>query len=158
MFRYLNQQHIKRQKISEAEIVYGNMTTDNQEQMEIGELGLEIWRVNMIQVLGEELVQQLLEGIKGDRTGIDVNSRSAQVIHGVIQSFVQVQNFRKKSNLKMYQELFETPMLKASGEFYRTEASKLLQTCSVSQYMEEVIKKLEDEYTRAQKFLHIRYV
>lgn len=156
LYRYLNQQHIKKQKISEAEIVYGNLSTDSQEQLEIGELGLDIWHVNMVQVLGPELVNQLLEGIKADRTGTDCNSKTVQVMHGVIQSFVQVQNYRKKSNLKMYQTLFETPMLEASSEFYRAEATKLLQTCSVSQYMEEVIKKLEDENKRAQKFLHFR--
>lgn len=41
IFRYLNQQHIKKQKISEAEIMYGNggNLSVNQEQMEIGELG-----------------------------------------------------------------------------------------------------------------------
>ena len=38
-FRYLNQQHIKKQKLSEAEIIYGNLSPDVQEQMEIGELG-----------------------------------------------------------------------------------------------------------------------
>lgn len=153
LYLYLNQQHIKKQKLSEAEIVYGNVSSDSQEQMEIGELGLDIWRVYMIESLGEELVKQILEGIKADRTGTDFTSKN--VIHGVIQSFVQVQDYKKKGNLKLYQELFETPMLSASGEYYRSEASVLLQKCTVSQYMEEVIKKLEDENRRAQKFLHI---
>lgn len=153
LYLYLNQQHIKKQKLSEAEIVYGNVSSDSQEQMEIGELGLDIWRVYMIESLGEELVKQILEGIKADRTGTDFTSKN--VIHGVIQSFVQVQDYKKKGNLKLYQELFETPMLSASGEYYRSEASILLQKCTVSQYMEEVIKKLEDENRRAQKFLHI---
>lgn len=153
--RYLNQQHIKKQKISEAEIVYGNVAADNQEQMEIGELGLDIWRVNMILVLSDELVKQLLDGIKADRSGdAEYQTNSVQVIHGVIQSFVQVQDYRKKSNLKMYQDLFEIPMLEASGEYYKAEAARLLQKCSVSQYMEEVIKKLDEESRRAQKFLH----
>jgi cullin 2 len=38
--RYLNQQHIKKQKLSDAEIIYGTLGPDAQEQMEIGELGL----------------------------------------------------------------------------------------------------------------------
>lgn len=153
LYLYLNQQHIKKQKLSEAEIVYGNVSSDSQEQMEIGELGLDIWRVYMIESLGDELVKQILEGIKADRTGTDFTSKN--VIHGVIQSFVQVQDYKKKGNLKLYQELFETPLLLASGEYYQSEASILLQKCTVSQYMEEVIKKLEDENRRAQKFLHI---
>lgn len=156
IFRYLNQQHIKKQKISEAEIVYGNLSLENQEQMEIGELGLDIWRVCMIQSLGEEIVKQVLDGIKEDRVGSDINSKNTQVIHGVIQSFVQVQDYKKKGNLKLYQELFEAPMLAASGEYYKSEAAILLQKCTVSQYMEEVLKRLEDESRRAQRFVHAR--
>jgi cullin 2 len=36
----LNQQHIKKQKLSDAEINYGNLGPDAEEQMEIGELGV----------------------------------------------------------------------------------------------------------------------
>lgn len=122
--------------------------------MEIGELGLDIWRMCMIQSLGEDIVEQVLEGIKEDRQGTDTNSKN--IIHGVIQSFVQVQDYKKKGNLKLYQELFEVPMLAASGEYYKTEASLLLQKCTVSQYMEEVLKRLEDESRRAQRFVHAR--
>lgn len=143
--------------MSEAEIIYGNVTFETQELMEIGELGLDIWRSKMIKELSDELVKQILDGIKEDRIGSDFNSKSVEILHGAIQSFVQVQDFNKKGNLKMYQELFETPMLEASGEFYKAEAFKLLQKCSVSQYMEEVIRKLEDENRRAQKYLHSRY-
>lgn len=144
--------------MSEAEIIYGNISVDNQEQLEIGELGLDIWRVNMIQSLGAELVKQLLDGIQADRTGSNYNPKSIPVINGVIHSFVQVQDYRKKSNLKLYQELFETPMLEASSAFYKAEASNLLQVCTVSKYMEEVIKKLDEENKRAAKFLHTRFV
>lgn len=35
----MNQQHIKKQKLSEADIIFGSMAQDSQEQMEIGELG-----------------------------------------------------------------------------------------------------------------------
>lgn len=143
--------------MSEAEIIYGNANLETQELMEIGELGLDIWRLNMIQSLGDELVKQILDGIKEDRVGSGFNPTFDEVLRGSIHSFVQVQDYQKKGNLKMYQELFETPMLEASGEFYRVEAFKLLQKCSVSQYMEEVIKKLEDENKRALKYLDIRY-
>lgn len=157
LYLYLNTQHIKSKKISEAEYVYGNINSSSQEQLEIGELGLDIWRTQMIQVLSDELVEQLLRGIKADRTATDMGVMSTQIIHGVVQSFVLVQDYRKKSNLKMYQDIFEAPMLAASGEYYRGEAAKLLQLCSVSEYMEEVIKRLDDEARRAQKLLHTRY-
>jgi len=45
LFRYLNNQHIRKQKISDAELNYGSLSLDHNETMkEIGELGLEIWK------------------------------------------------------------------------------------------------------------------
>ena len=40
---------------------------------EIGELGLHIWKTQMIEPLTKELVGQLLEGIKYDRSKPNVN-------------------------------------------------------------------------------------
>lgn len=155
LYQYLNQQHIKRNRFTtEAEFNYGSLTNENQELMEIGELGLDIWRGCMIQSLGKEIVKQILDAIQADRVGVDLGS--TKVIHGIIQSFVQVQDYKKKGNLNLYQELFEAPMLAASGEYYKSEASKLLQRCTVSEYMEEVLKRLEDENRRAHKYFHIR--
>lgn len=159
LYQYLNQQHIKRNKhTAEVEFTYGQVGSENQELMEIGELGLDIWRGCMIKSLGEEIVKQILEAIHADRIGSDLGSNSAQVIYGIIQSFVQVQNYKKKGNLNLYQELFEAPMLAASGEYYKSEAAQLLQRCTVSEYMEEVLKRLEDENRRAHKFFHGRLV
>lgn len=142
--------------MTEAEFSYGSLSNDTQELMEIGELGLDIWRVCMIQSLGKEIVKQILDGIKADRIGLDCSMSNARVIRGIIQSFVQVQDYKKKGNLKLYQELFEAPMLEASGEYYKSEAVVLLQRCTVSQYMEEVLKRLDDENRRAHKFFHGR--
>lgn len=142
--------------MTEAEFSYGSLSNDTQELMEIGELGLDIWRVSMIRSLGTEMVKQILDGIKADRIGLDCSMNNARVIRGIIQSFVQVQDYKKKGNLKLYQELFEAPMLAASGEYYKSEAAILLQRCSASQYMEEVLKRMEDENRRAHKFFHGR--
>lgn len=160
LYQYLNQQHIKRNKSSaDAEFQYGSLSpSENQEMMEIGELGLDIWRGCMIKSLGEELVKQILDVVHKDRIGEDLGSNNAQVIHGIIQSFVQVQDYKKKGNLNLYQELFEVPMLAVSGDYYKSEAAKLLQRCTVSEYLEEVIKRLEDENRRAHKFFHGRLV
>lgn len=158
LYQYLNQQHIKRNKYTaEVEFNYGSLSTENQELMEIGELGLDIWRGCMIKTLGEEIVKEILEAIQADRVfNRDSGSISAQVIHGIIQSFVQVQDYKKKGNLNLYQDLFETPMLAASGEYYKIESARLLQRCTASEYMEEVLKRLEDENRRAHKFFHGR--
>lgn len=54
----------------------------------------------------------------------------------------------------MYQEIFETPFLEASGEFYMREAAELLQQSDVTHYMERVTWRLIQEELRAHKFLH----
>lgn len=126
-----------------------------QEQMEIGELGLDIWRGTMIEKLGEFLVRQILQGIERDRVDGNLTSRDIETINGVIHSFVMVQDYKKKGNLKLYEDKFEAKMLEASGAYFKSQASKLLQSCSVSQYMQEVIRILDEENMRAHKFMHI---
>lgn len=154
LYLYLNQQHIKKQKLSEVEVVYGCITQDVYEQLEIGELGLDIWRQYMIEKISETLVKQLLEGIKKDRLHENQPPDSTKIIKGAIQSFVCVEEYKKKDALHLYQKKFEMPLLKDSGEFYKNEANRLLQQCTVSSYMEEVIKKLDEENFRALKYLH----
>uniref|UniRef100_A0A1B6HVB3 Cullin-2 n=1 Tax=Homalodisca liturata TaxID=320908 RepID=A0A1B6HVB3_9HEMI len=153
LYLYLNQQHIKKQKLTEAEIIYGNATSDSQEQMEIGELGLEIWKRNMIEPLQGSLVKLLLDGIHQDRLGQGQHINN-DVIRGVIQSFVSVQEYKKKGNLELYEKIFEEPFLTASGDHYKREAAKYLQESNVSQYMEKVMQCLEDETRRSHRFLH----
>merc|ERR1719431_770912 len=111
----------------------------------------------MIEPLEESLVRLLLEGIKYDRKGVDCGGshfQSDSTIYGVIQSLVSVEEYKKKGNLDLYEEIFEKPFLLATGEFYREEAAKLLGEGSISQYMERVITKIEAEDVRSRKFLY----
>lgn len=156
LYLYLNQQHIKKQKLTEAEIIYGSSSTNSpeyQEQMEIGELGLDIWKKKMITPLRKSLVTLLLEGIHADRIG-KAELTTSDVICGVIQSFVSVEAYKMKGELNMYQEIFETPFLEASGEFFVREAAEYLQKADVTVYMERVTWRLGQEELRARKFLH----
>nr|XP_018904304.1 PREDICTED: cullin-2 [Bemisia tabaci] len=153
LFLYLNQQHINKSRLSDAEIIYGNIG-ENQEQMEIGELGLDIWKRKMIEPLKEKLLKLLLNGIHLDRIHNAQQDLNA-VIRGVIDSFVSVQEYKKKGNLDLYQKIFEEPFLEATGEFYKCEASKLLQEYTISQYMEKVIQRLHEESLRCKRFLHL---
>ncbi|CAK9817563.1 Cul2 [Anthophora quadrimaculata] len=156
LYLYLNQHHIKGQKLSEAELIYGTFSATAaycQEQMEIGELGLDIWKRIMIIPLKKQLVSLLLENIHADRVGTSP-SASTEVTCGVIQSFVRVEEYKIKGQVDMYQEIFETPFLEASGEFFMREASELLQQSDVTHYMERVTWRLVEEELRANKFLH----
>ncbi|CAL1686944.1 unnamed protein product [Lasius platythorax] len=155
LYLYLNQQHIKKQKLSEAELIYGassNRDEECQEQMEIGELGLDIWKKKMIIPLREKLVSLLLVCIDADRDSKLL--APTDVICGVIQSFVRVEEYKMKGQLNLYQEAFEEPFLKASREFYMAEAMSLLQQLDVTRYMEKVTWRLNQEEARAHKFLH----
>ncbi|XP_035735673.1 cullin-2-like [Vespa mandarinia] len=157
LYLYLNQQHIKKQKLSEAELIYGTssaMSADCQEQMEIGELGLDIWKKRMIAPLRNSLVSLLLESINADRIG-EAPPATTDVICGVIQSFVRVEEYKVKGQLDMYQEIFEKPFLETTGEFYAREASELLQQSDVTRYMERVTWRLNLEELRTCKFLHV---
>lgn len=102
LYLYLNQQHIKKQKLSEAELIYGassNRDEECQEQMEIGELGLDIWKKKMIIPLREKLVSLLLVCIDADRDS--KLFAPIDVICGVIQSFVRVEEYKMKGQLNV---------------------------------------------------------
>ncbi|KAK9880642.1 hypothetical protein WA026_011881 [Henosepilachna vigintioctopunctata] len=152
LYLYLNQQHIRTHKMSDAEIIYGSSDCGG-EQMEIGELALEVWQSGMISPLGQRLVKLLLEAIDADRAQRSLPV-SIQAIKGTILSFVEVQGYKKKAPLQLYQELFEEPFLNASGEHFKHDAARLLQEKDVSLYMEKVKVKIEEELFRARKFLH----
>ncbi|XP_030623336.1 cullin-2 isoform X2 [Chanos chanos] len=152
LYRYLNTQFIKKNKLTEADLQYGYGGVDmNEPLMEIGELALDMWRKLMIEPLQTVLIRMLLNEIKNDRCGEDPNQK---VIHGVINSFVHVEQYKKKFPLKFYQEIFEGPFLMKTGEYYKQEASNLLQESNCSQYMEKVLGRLKDEEVRCRKYLH----
>ncbi|XP_076183973.1 cullin 2 [Ptiloglossa arizonensis] len=156
LYLYLNQQHIKKQKLSEAELIYGTssvMSANYQEQMEIGELGLDIWKKRMIIPLKKQLVSQLLDCIHADRVG-KAQLANTEVIWGVIQSFVRVEEYKLVGQLDMYQTIFEAPFLEASGEFYMRHAFTLREQSDITHYMEKVTSQLIQEKLRALKFLH----
>uniref|UniRef100_A0A672IYC9 Cullin family profile domain-containing protein n=1 Tax=Salarias fasciatus TaxID=181472 RepID=A0A672IYC9_SALFA len=152
LYRYLNTQFIKKNKLTEADLQYGYGGVDmNEPLMEIGELALDMWRKLMIEPLQAVLIRMLLNEIKNDRCGENPNQK---VIHGVINSFVHVEQYKKKFPLKFYQEIFEGPFLIKTGEYYKQEASNLLQESNCSQYMEKVLARLKDEEVRCRKYLH----
>ena len=66
-------------------------------------------------------------------------------------------NFQKTYSIiqfQLYEDIFEKPFLAATGDYYNSEASKLLQDESISIYMEKVIQRIENENKRSRKFLY----
>lgn len=65
LYSYLNLQHIKKQQFHEVAMHFGN--EDSHEQLpplEIGDLGLEMWKQHMVEALREKLVRLILEHIE----------------------------------------------------------------------------------------------
>jgi cullin 2 len=73
----------------------------------------------MIEPLRTELIRLLLDAIHCDRTGTSMYNEKSSTIQGVIRSFVSVEEFKKKNNLELYENIFETPFLEATGAYYR---------------------------------------
>ncbi|BFZ01433.1 hypothetical protein BsWGS_04472 [Bradybaena similaris] len=151
LYGYLNNTYIKKQKYSDADVNYGVFPVDADCLLEIGELAKDIWKNLMIDSIKNRLVVLILQEIAKDRTGYDVNQT---VIHSVVTSFVDVSEYKKKTPLELYQEIFETQFLKETGEFYRHEAARLKAECTCSDYLEKVIQRLDNENFRSRKFLH----
>ncbi|CAG7835527.1 unnamed protein product [Allacma fusca] len=158
LYSYLNQQHVKKSKLSEADLTYGGIGDLPGHMVEIGELGLEIWRLEMLEKIKDNLIELVLEAIRIDRKGD--SAVPTTVVNGVIQSFVAVEDPKLRvpgdpsTHLTFYEKSFEEPFLRDTGQYYQKEANKLIETCSVAEYMEKVIQKLHEEDMRARRYLH----
>lgn len=59
---------------------------------------------------------------------------------------------------QLYKSVLEKPLVAASGEYFRLQANNWFHNCSITQYMERVIRLFEEESIRCQRFLHSRYL
>lgn len=150
LYRYLND-HLR--KLSEADRNFGAFPFEllDEQRMDIGELALDIWKKYMIKPLKKNLQVLLLSEIEKDRRGEGTKSN---MLHSVINSLVEVERYKTKNQLKLYQDVFEQRFLEKTGEHYKQEASNLLETLNCSQYMEKVLQYLQEENLRSHKFLH----
>lgn len=79
LYRYLNTQFIKKNKLTEADLQYGYGGVDmNEPLMEIGELALDMWRRLMVEPLQAILIRMLLRASgqhSDEREGADKNNQ-----------------------------------------------------------------------------------
>ncbi|XP_062517542.1 cullin-2-like [Corticium candelabrum] len=155
LFRYLNSQYgDKSGNSSWMEMTPYSFGIEFQERpLEIGPLALNMWRHEMIESMKETLVSSIIKQIRRDRNG---EMGKQDVLQGVIDSFVRVEEYQLKQalSLKFYQEAFEAPLLSETGDYYRREASNLLAENTCSEYMQKVCVRLQEEQLRVRKFLH----
>lgn len=150
LFIYLNTQYVKKNVCNEAELTFGANVDSTEHIMDIGEMALDCWRKYMIEPLKDKLIKLILDGIDRDRKGESVNQ---SVIHGVINSLVDVADKRQKT-LGLYETLFEKIFIEQTGEYYKKEASRLLEENNCSSYMEKALARLNDENLRSRRFLN----
>ncbi|KAH3706435.1 hypothetical protein DPMN_065821 [Dreissena polymorpha] len=142
LYGYLNSTFIKKQKYSDADINYGGYAIELTDQMmEVGELALDTWKKFMIEPLKDQTISLILSDVHKDRNNSCVNQT---VLHGVINSFVEVEEYKKKHSLQLYEEVFEQQFISQTGAFYRHEAAKLKDECTCSEYMDK--EYIDKEY------------
>eukprot|EP00794_Sanderia_malayensis_P003681 gene3681-4198_t len=152
LYRYLNTNYCQKKKPDQVEqcpLLYPPSQSENNRV--IGQIALDYWKTEMIDFLQEPVIKALLDSIKRDRDG---EALSQTVIHDVIRSLIDVEEYERKTKLKLYQDTFESNLLVETSEYYQKEATQLLEYCDCSQYMQKVDARLEEENMRARKYLH----
>ncbi|KAM3955480.1 LOW QUALITY PROTEIN: cullin 2 [Aphomia sociella] len=157
LYSYLNLQHIKRQKVSDAEIIYGSAATaccpdQDSRQLEVGELGLVIWERVLIKPLASALTGRIVSALSEARSS-PPDPTSADILRQAIHSTVDVQAFRV-SPLSLYQQLVLEPYLEAASGHHASFAADLLHNGDISHYMKHVLDGLGRETSLSARFLH----
>ncbi|KAF6020780.1 CUL2 [Bugula neritina] len=152
---YLNQQFIKKNKRTNAEYSYGDISLlePHPNYLEIGELAYDVWKKLLITPLQKGLVEAVLDEIHRDR--IHTGSLNHSVVHSVINSLVSVdEQSRPNSQLVLYKSVFESSFLRTTGEYYKQKASDYISKLTCCEYLEKSIQLLNEEDLRSRKFLH----
>lgn len=119
--------------------------------LEVKDLCLYLWNHEMILPLKQQLVYLLMHEIESDRKGLCVNQT---IIHGVIHSLAEIEEYKKEDTLELYRETFEKPFLVKTGEYYRIEAERYRSELNCSDYMKKVLQIIDLETLRCTKFIH----
>ncbi|CAB3401704.1 unnamed protein product [Caenorhabditis bovis] len=171
LFGYLNKQFVSQKKCTDVDsFAQYSAYLQVPNIKEVGCLALEIWKEELVKEILPRLIQLLLVAYGEDRHGNCPNN--SEVVSGVIQSFVQIEDHRldskdnysrteaavrssiNESPTRFYQETFEKYFLEDTKVYYSALAQQMLSEMTCSQYMEAVIEQLDREEVRAKKFLH----
>ncbi|KPJ17379.1 Cullin-2 [Papilio machaon] len=158
LYSYLNLQHVKKQKVSDAEIIYGSSATvscpeHDSRQLEVGELGLVTWERILVQSLSAGLTARIVAALSAARD-CQLEPAMADVLHAAIHSAVHAQAHRVRAPLQLYQQLVLEPYLNAAAAHHARRAANLLQDGDISHYMKHTLEGLEREIMLACRYLH----
>ncbi|CAF0895622.1 unnamed protein product [Adineta ricciae] len=155
LYAYLNTHYVKKRQAADMDASYPPFECNNENSdpplVEIGEMAFDCWTKIIVEPLKDRLVKLLLDQIHLDRICECVNQTT---IKGVIMSFVDVYQHRKLNSLELYEKSFESPLIQATGEYYREEGNRLLTKLDCIQYMKKILLLIDDEEFRSRKFLN----
>ncbi|XP_022835057.1 cullin-2 [Spodoptera litura] len=157
LYSYLNLQHVKRQKVSDAEIIYGSSATvtcpeHDARQLEVGELGLEIWERVLVKPLSAALTGRIVRGLAAARSSTP-DPAFASTLREAIRSTVQVRAFRVRAPLSLYQSLVLEPYLAAAAAAHAQLAADLLAGGDIAHYTTHALAGLEREVALGARYL-----
>ncbi|KAJ8867527.1 hypothetical protein PR048_031329 [Dryococelus australis] len=152
LFLYLNIQYVKFRHDPYVQTIQ-EVSNNGPECMVIGELALTMWKTHVIAVVKDILIDSLFKGIISFKIHSSV-SDNKQVYQGSVESFVLVEDYKKKDNLKFYQDICEEPYLERCGIFFEIKSRHLWQECDANQYFKIVWQLFEEEKQCCTEFLH----
>lgn len=157
LFAYFNRVSLRKYKPVEVEnpleviLCSQNATPPAGSPLEIRNMCLCVWKNGVLEKLCSALVKAVLKEICRDRDG---ETGDLGMVRDVISSLIEVEEYSKQSSLCYYQRMFEAPFLAETKEYYLHVASKLVSELEVSEYMCEVVQRLQAAKRRGQRFLH----
>ncbi|RUS26085.1 Cullin repeat-like-containing domain protein [Jimgerdemannia flammicorona] len=116
------------------------------------QLGLDLFRDTVVRSprfpVQQHLHQIMLEQIQKEREGKIIDRGAIKSAVGMLLALTDV-----SQNNSLYVVDFEEHYLKTSAAFYKVESQMLLANCDSAEYMEKVLKRLNEEQERTRQYL-----
>ncbi|KAJ1361358.1 hypothetical protein KIN20_020581 [Parelaphostrongylus tenuis] len=161
IFSYLNRHWIKRELDEGNGNIYMIYTVWSSTSL----LALVIWKRILFMESKERVTDAVLELIRRERNGETV---CRKLIRDVTDCYVELgieedenPNQERSSQpipsakLKVYMDHFEAKFLRETENYYANEAQVFLESNPLTEYMKKVERRLEDERTRCDMYLHM---
>ncbi|XP_018651235.1 putative cullin-2 (cul-2) [Schistosoma mansoni] len=152
LYRYMNTQHVKNLRPSEADMCYGAaLPMADQHTMEILEVGLAFWRLYLIDCIKSRLSSCLMREVLNVRLGI---CGQQNCIQPCLASFLRVGEVRdfERAGMEIYNQIFQNPLIDATRSFYSQWACQRESELGCAQYVTEALALRTEEHNRAMQY------
>ncbi|XP_077283567.1 cullin 5 isoform X2 [Arctopsyche grandis] len=115
----------------------------------VRKLMLDSWNHTIFHDIKQRLQDAAMRLVHAERNG---EAFDAQLVIGVRESYVNLCS-NPDDKLQIYKENFEAAYIQATEQFYKLKANEQLQANGVQAYMKYADNKLQEEESRAQRYL-----